>query len=63
VHTAKGSVNPSPAPYTDTVGNLLGNCPVAGFAEYLYVAATIQNGWSRQSQYDASDAFAFALAP
>ena len=32
-------------------------------AEYLYVAATTTNGWSRQSQYDASAAVAFVLAP
>jgi len=44
------------------VATLLGTCTVAGFAEYLYVAATINNGWGRQSQYDASAAFAFVLA-
>jgi hypothetical protein len=55
---------PSPAaPQTATVATLLGTCTVAGFAEYLYVAATINNGWSRQSQYDASAAFAFVLTP
>jgi hypothetical protein len=48
---------------TDTVAHLLGACNVAGFAEYLYVAATIDNGWGRQSQYDASAAIAFVLAP
>jgi hypothetical protein len=54
---------PSPAaPVTATVAALLGPCDVAGFAEYLYVAATITNGWGRQSQYDASAALAFVLA-
>ena len=41
----------------------MGPCTVAGFAEYLYVAATANNGWGRQSQYDASAAVAFVLAP
>ena len=27
---------------------------VAGFGEWLYVAATATNGWGRQSQFDAS---------
>jgi hypothetical protein len=63
VLTASGHV-PSPAvALTASVATLLGDCSVAGFAEYLYVAATINNGWSRQSQYDASAAFAFVLAP
>jgi hypothetical protein len=60
---ATGGPVPSPAPpVTATVAALLGGCTVAGYAEYLYVAATINNGWSRQSQYDASAAFAFVLA-
>ncbi len=63
VQTAGGSVPSPAAPLTATVAALLGPCTVAGFAEYLYVAATINNGWSRQSQYDASAAFAFVLAP
>jgi len=63
VLTTGGNV-PSPvAPLTATVAALLGTCTVAGFAEYLYVAATINNGWWRQSQYDASAAFAFVLTP
>lgn len=58
-----GGAVPAPAaPVTATVATLLGTCAIAGFAEYLYVAATINNGWSRQSQYDASAAFAFVLA-
>jgi hypothetical protein len=63
VLTTGGSVPSPAAPLTSTVATLLGTCTVAGFAEYLYVAATINNGWSRQSQYDASAAFAFVLAP
>lgn len=63
VLTAGGNVPSPAAPLTSTVAALLGTCTVAGFAEYLYVAATINNGWSRQSQYDASAAFAFVLAP
>lgn len=60
---AVGGAVPAPAaPVTATVATLLGSCDVAGFAEYLYVAATINNGWGRQSQYDASAAFAFVLA-
>jgi hypothetical protein len=41
----------------------MGGCTVAGFAEYVYVAATINNGWGRQGQYEASAAIAFVLAP
>jgi len=47
----------------DTSTNLLAGCPMAGFAAYLYVTTSVQNGWGRQSQYDASDAVAFVLAP
>ena len=61
---ANGLPVPSPAtPFQSTVATLLGTCTVAGFAEYLYVYATINSGWSRQSQYDASAAFAFVLTP
>jgi hypothetical protein len=48
---------------SESVGNLLGACTVAGFAESIYVAATVQNGWGRQSQYDASATIAFVLSP
>ena len=44
-------------------GCAVGGCPVAGFSENLYVAANITDGWSRQSQYDASSVRAFVLAP
>ncbi|MDM0115180.1 hypothetical protein QTI66_23725 [Variovorax sp. J22R133] len=58
-----GGAVPAPAaPVTAPVATLLGACTVAGFAEYLYVATTINNGWGRQGQYDASAALAFVLA-
>jgi hypothetical protein len=63
VGTASGPVPSPAAPLTVAVAAALGSCTIAGFAEYLYVATTIQNGWARQSQYDASAAFAFVLAP
>jgi hypothetical protein len=61
--TTSGPVSAVSSPLSDTVAHLLGSCTVAGYAEYVYVWATINNGWSRQSQYDASAAIAFVLAP
>ena len=58
-----GPVTAVVSPLSDTVAHLLGSCDVAGFAEYVYVWATINNGWGRQGQYDASAAIAFVLAP
>ncbi len=58
-----GPVSAAASPITATIQDLMGKCDVAGFAEYVYVAATATNGWSRQSQYDASAAVAFVLAP
>jgi hypothetical protein len=58
-----GPVASASSPIADSVSSLMGQCNVAGFSEYLYVAATTNNGWSRQSQYDASAALAFVLAP
>jgi hypothetical protein len=58
-----GPVSSAVSPITETIANLMGNCNVAGFAEYVYVAASATNGWGRQSQYDASAAVAFVLAP
>jgi len=46
-----------------TVAGLLGPCSIAGFSENLYVAHRATDGWSRQSQLDASDVRAFVLAP
>lgn len=62
-----GPVSPAtnPETITGTVTGLLGPCVAGGmaaFAESLYVAARANSGWSRQSQYDASDLLAFALA-
>jgi len=54
---------PGLSPIVETVANLLGTCTIAAFAEEVYVAATANNGWSRQSQYDASALIAFVLAP
>jgi hypothetical protein len=55
----------NPGAFTGTVAGLLGPCAAGGmaaFAESLYVAARANNGWGRQSQYDASDLEAFVLA-
>jgi hypothetical protein len=62
-----GQVSPAtnPGTITGTVAGLLGPCVAGGmaaFAESLYVAARANSGWSRQSQYDASDLQAFTLA-
>ena len=56
-------VSAAVSPMADTVAHLPGTCNVAGFGEWLYVWATANNGWSRQSQYDASAAVAFVLSP
>ena len=61
--TTSGPVSAVVSPLSDTVAHLLGSCNVAGFAEYIYVWTTINNGWGRQGQYDASAAIAFVLAP
>jgi hypothetical protein len=58
-----GGPVPAASPVTSPAATLLGTCTIAAFGEYLYVAATTNNGWSRQSQYDASAALAFVLAP
>jgi hypothetical protein len=67
VGAASGQVSPAtnPGTITGTVAGLLGPCAAGGmaaFAESLYVAARANSGWSRQSQYDASDLQAFTLA-
>jgi hypothetical protein len=61
--STSGPVSAAPAAITATAADLLGKCGVAGFAERIYVATTIINGEVRQSQYDASAAIAFVLAP
>ncbi len=58
-----GGAVPGTSPVSSPASTLLGSCTIAAFGEYLYVAATANNGWSRQSQYDASAAIAFVLAP
>jgi len=58
-----GPVSAAVSPISATIQDLMGKCDVAGFAEYVYVAATATNGWGRQSQYDASAAVGFVLAP
>jgi hypothetical protein len=58
-----GPVSTAVSPITDTVAHLMGACTIAGFAEEVYVAATINSGWGRQSQYDAAALIAFVLAP
>ena len=62
-----GEVTGAPNQVTAAVTTLLGPCiappGVAGFAEHVYVAAKMINGEHRQSQYDASAAIAFVLAP
>ncbi|HOY32793.1 MAG TPA: hypothetical protein PKW80_13020 [Bacteroidales bacterium] len=56
--------NPLVIDYKESVLSLLGTCPtVAAFSESIYVATTVINGVSRQSQYDASKTIAFCLAP
>jgi hypothetical protein len=69
VPPTSGPVSAAVSPIHNTLAALLANpapnppCTTAAFAEYLYVAATANNGWGRQSQYDRSAAFAFALTP
>jgi hypothetical protein len=62
-YSSSGPVLGAPSSLSDTTSHLLGACKIAGFAEYLYVAATMIDGEVRQSQYDASAALAFVLAP
>jgi DNA-binding beta-propeller fold protein YncE len=61
--SSSGPVLGAPSSVSDTTKHLLGGCKIAGYAEYLYVAATMIDGEVRQSQYDASAALAFVLAP
>ena len=57
------SAAPVFSPITEPVNQLLGTCTIAAFAESVYVAATANNGWGRQSQYDAEALTAYVLAP
>lgn len=54
-------VTPPLAPISAQVGSLISGCPTAGFATEVYVAASMTNGWNRQSQYDASALMGFVL--
>jgi len=63
VNLSGQAVLPGTHSASDTAADLLGACKIAGFAESLYVAATMIDGESRQSQYDASGLTAFVLAP
>jgi hypothetical protein len=58
-----GPVSAAPGGVTEPVDQLLGSCTIAAFAEEVYVAATANNGWGRQGQYDAEALTAFVLAP
>lgn len=58
-----GPVSAAVSPITAPINGLMGKCDIAGFGEWVYVAASATNGWGRQSQYDASSAVAFVLAP
>lgn len=58
-----GPVTSAISPITETVGDLIGPCNIAGFAEHIHVYATANNGWSRQCQYDAAALSAFVLVP
>ncbi|HUS14943.1 MAG TPA: hypothetical protein VM536_07965, partial [Chloroflexia bacterium] len=62
---AGGAVPPGTGSFanTQTVANLLGGCPAAGFSENLYVTALATDGFFRQSGYDASAVFGFAIVP
>ena len=63
--SSSGAVGAPPGAHTLTpsVAFLLESCTVAGFAEVLNVHATATDGWSTQTQYDASAVRAFVLAP
>jgi hypothetical protein len=58
-----GPVSSAVSPIEDTVNDLLGSCSIAAFALNLHVAATANNGWNQQSQYDRSAVQAFVLVP
>jgi len=62
-----GGLVPAASPIKEPASALLGPCApapgIAAFAESLHVSASATNGWSRQSQYDASATQAFVLVP
>ncbi|HEV2351324.1 MAG TPA: hypothetical protein VG028_15915 [Terriglobia bacterium] len=63
ISNAPVSSAPGFSPIKEPVDQLLGTCTIAAFAEEVYVAATANNGWNRQSQYDAEALIAYVLAP
>jgi len=58
-----GNASLTPFLFDKDVNTLLGRCPSAAYYAAVYVYAKTINGYSRQSQYDASSAVAFALTP
>ncbi len=58
-----GNASLAPFLFDKDVDTLLGTCPSAAYYAAVYVYAKTINGISRQSQYDASTAVAFALTP
>jgi hypothetical protein len=60
---AAASAATMPAAPTETVGNLLDSCTLAGFTEVLYVRHRATDGWSEQTGLDRSAVRAFVLAP
>ena len=58
-----GNASLTPFLFDKDVNTLLGLCPSAAYYAAVYVYAKTINGYSRQSQYDASSAVAFALTP
>ncbi len=58
-----GNASLTPFTFDQEVNTLLGLCPSAAYYAAVYVYAKTINGISRQSQYDASSAVAFALTP
>lgn len=58
-----GQASLTPFVFDKDVDSLLGLCPSAAYYAAVYVYAMTINGISRQSQYDASSAVAFALTP
>lgn len=58
-----GNASLSPFVFDKDVNSLLGTCPSAAYYAAVYVYTRTINGFSRQSQYDASADVAFALTP
>jgi hypothetical protein len=58
-----GRVDTAASPITATVASLLGGCLTAGFAVEPHIAATINDGWNRHSEYDAEASLGFVPTP